>query len=281
MDYIIAYDNLEARIVKIWSEEKLDYLKRYIYAFTTSLKNKFPEINYIDLFCGPGKNYIKGDDRYVDGSPIIALKTLNPFDNYIFNDSDEKIINVLKNRTSKFKSKIHFLNKDCNEILDDILDIINPNSRNLLFIDPTGIDLHFNTLKSLSEKITTDILMLFPFGIGIKRNAKQMIKTKNNKFLKFIGILDINELLNRLEIFNDNVSLISDKDLDKKILDLYINQMSKINYDKIKNPDFVPIRNKQNVIMYHLIFASKVNLGHKIWGEIRSKRATGQRDLGL
>lgn len=282
MIYIVSSYDLLSRKVDIWTKEKLDYLRRYIYSFTTALRNKFEELNYIDLFCGPGKNYIEEDDIYIDGSPIIALKTENPFNNYIFNDNDEKVIFSLKKRTERFEANIHFLNNDCNQTIDEISNIVNPKSRNLLFIDPTGIDLNFITLKLLSEKVITDILMLFPFGIGIKRNARNMIESGSIKLLRFLGIEDIDELMELLEIENDNLSILNDKEeLNRKILDLYINQLSRINYDKVSKPDFVAITNKNNVIMYHLIFASKNTLGHKIWRSIKSKRANGQRELGL
>jgi hypothetical protein len=86
-DYLLAVpDGLITRPSGSWAAEKLDYISRYIDIFETSMRSKWPERNYIDLFAGPGKNIIKKTGNMLLGSPILALITRHPFTSYYFTE---------------------------------------------------------------------------------------------------------------------------------------------------------------------------------------------------
>lgn len=120
-------DGLLARTAGSWTEEKLDYLIRYLDIFTTSMKGKpWRSINYIDLFSGPGKCKIRDTNRIVLGSPLLALCLQNPFDNYFFVDNNPENIIVLQQRCSQTKlfSKTNFQVGDCNQVVNKITNTI-------------------------------------------------------------------------------------------------------------------------------------------------------------
>ena len=94
-------DGLIARPSGAWVAEKLDYLNRYIGIFETSMKEKWPQRNYIDLFAGPGKNRIKETGEYLLGSPLLALTTRFPFTGYYFVEFDQENIDSLQMRCSE------------------------------------------------------------------------------------------------------------------------------------------------------------------------------------
>lgn len=63
-------DGLYIPTVGQWSSQKHYFLRRYINAFTTSMKNKWSALHYIDLFAGAGIERLK-DFRELDwGSPM-------------------------------------------------------------------------------------------------------------------------------------------------------------------------------------------------------------------
>ena len=62
-------DGLPLRPSGKWALEKLDYLKRYIDVFETSMRNKWKIRNYVDLLAGPGKIWVRETGEVALGSP--------------------------------------------------------------------------------------------------------------------------------------------------------------------------------------------------------------------
>jgi len=89
-------DGLVARKSGRWVAEKLDYVRRYIDIFETSMKSKWSKRNYIDLFAGPGKDVLDTGEILL-GSPLLALVTKYRFTNYYFADIDPDNMVVLDN----------------------------------------------------------------------------------------------------------------------------------------------------------------------------------------
>ena len=56
-----------------WTRGKLDILRRYLGAFTTTTKNKASERIYIDAFAGQAENADRLTGEAIDGSARIAL----------------------------------------------------------------------------------------------------------------------------------------------------------------------------------------------------------------
>lgn len=66
-------DGLVTRSSGPWVGEKLYFVRQYINIFETSMKSKWPQRNYIDLFAGPGKNLNKDSGEILFGSPLLSL----------------------------------------------------------------------------------------------------------------------------------------------------------------------------------------------------------------
>ena len=63
-----------------WAERKYDLLDQYANMFATSMKNRWDNRIYIDLFSSSGYAGIKGTDNIVMTSPLIAADVQNKFD---------------------------------------------------------------------------------------------------------------------------------------------------------------------------------------------------------
>jgi three-Cys-motif partner protein len=80
--------------IGIWSEVKLAIIKEYASAYATIFDAKRRDSIhslkwlYIDAFAGPGLHLSKRTGTIVDGSPLIALKTVPAFSEYHFIDAD-------------------------------------------------------------------------------------------------------------------------------------------------------------------------------------------------
>ena len=167
-------DNLPSRKSGPWIRRKYFFLERYMHIFTKGMDKKWQgELNYIDLFAGPGRCYISKEQVEVDGSTLMSLGF--PFRKYFFVEMDSANLDSLKRRCAKSPklNSIEFRLGDCNAVIDQI----KPSGLTLTFIDPTGIDIHFQTIRSLTEGRKVDLLMSIMDGIDIRRNFDRYLKT--------------------------------------------------------------------------------------------------------
>ena len=88
--------------IGIWSEVKLDIIKEYAAAYTTIMRaqqrDRFRNLYwiYVDAYAGPGYHLSKASGALVEGSPLVALNTDPPFNEYHFIDSDNARANRLR-----------------------------------------------------------------------------------------------------------------------------------------------------------------------------------------
>jgi len=115
-------DGLPVRVFGTWTTEKLDYLKRYIYMFETSMRGKpWRQRNYIDLFVGKGKFCGEEQGDTCLGSPLIALTTEHPFTHYYFVDQDPENIATLRRRCQFAPQAIQYYVGDANQKVKRLL----------------------------------------------------------------------------------------------------------------------------------------------------------------
>lgn len=187
-----------------WAQEKLDCLRKYLSAYTTILKNqnRFKGYFYIDAFAGPGllkiraqeernpaqqslldmAEYAVNDDEeasYLAGSPRIALEINHQFTDYVFVERDPVRIARLKNLKSEFslqQARIHIREKDCNAYLRELLrDMSGQWSqwRGVVFLDPFGMQVPWDTITDLGATGAIEVLINFPVGMAIQRLLKR------------------------------------------------------------------------------------------------------------
>ena len=176
-------DGLIVRPSGPWIRKKYFFLERYADIFTRGMKRQW-DLTYIDLFAGPGRCRIDLMNEETDGSPLIALNY--DFSRYIFIEKDEKSYDALKKRCadSPKRSRTQFIPGDCNSVIQKV----DPTGLSLAFIDPTGIDIHFDTIKTLTKNRRVDLLMTIQLGMDIKRNFGAYVKTGQGSQLDlFLG----------------------------------------------------------------------------------------------
>lgn len=173
----------------IWTRIKLECLHDYMHIFTNSLKNKPFLLYYIDAFAGTGeilnsnKNYDNGMfaelvdylgseeevEKYFMGSAQLALETHPPFYSYVFIEQNNGNRSKLANLCEKYHDyKINIYGGDCNEQLKKILQKIPWNIRGIIFLDPFGMEVKWETLLAISKTKQFDIWYLFPTD-GVNR----------------------------------------------------------------------------------------------------------------
>ena len=267
-DLVPSSDGQLAMTVGPWAKEKLHYIRHYCYIFNTGMKSKWRTRAYIDLFSGPGKCVVETTGEELDGSPLIALQCDEPFSHYFFNDINPHSITSLQNRVSSFTSaQINYFNKDCNELVDDLLQKLPPSSLDFCFIDPTNWQIKFDSIRRLVKDRRMDLAITFHTG-AIKRYA-DVAPEKLDDF--FGDSAWRNEYKNML--------LSGKREGSRVLLDAYENRLRGLGYKDIQ--DRVLVRGPRNLPLYHLIFASKHWRGKDFWNKISQRSSQGQWRLPL
>jgi three-Cys-motif partner protein len=266
----IASDGLPARESGAWVLDKKDYVGRYLAIFTKGVSRKWGgKLAYVDLFSGPGKNVIRDTGEEVDGSPVLALQC--DFGRYVFVDVPEVLATLrMRLRNHPKLPRISFVEGDCNLVIDEVLRQLPADHLTLAFIDPTGLQIRFETIRRLVHNRKVDLLMTIHFGMGIQLNLPQYIKTEGEALTGFLGNSEWRKDVEGVATFNQAGRL---------ILDRYMAQLRTLDYLDTKDREIV--RNDQNTPLYYIIMASRHKLGEKFWQEVTKIAPSGQRRMNF
>jgi three-Cys-motif partner protein len=110
---------------------------------------------------------------FIDGSARIALKIQPRFTKYIFIEKDPKRFAELARLKDEFPtlaSDVVLINADSNAYLRDICENRRwDRNRAVLFLDPFGMQVTWDTMKAIARTKAIDLWILFPLGVAVNR----------------------------------------------------------------------------------------------------------------
>ncbi len=270
-------DGLIKNPARIWTEKKYKLLGGYCDIFTRAMRRGWEELVYIDLYSGSGLSKIEESQKILKASPLIALSIPTPFNTYIFCDENEEFINALKTRTdSEFPDKkVHYILGDSNTVIEEIRSKIPKHSKNnrvlsFCFADPYELNLHFETIRKLTNNKLIDLLILQAYYMDANRNFNNYLNENNSKIGFYLNDPSWREEFNNRNLTqNDFVSYLAQK---------YEINMKSINYlsprrDRIQ----IPLK---NIPLYYLEFYSKHEKGKNFYQKVQYY-ADDQLDFGI
>lgn len=268
-------DDLPVRECGEWTIDKLWFWNRYISITTTAMvgnKNWSGGLVYVDLFAGPGVCRVRSTLERIPGSPLIAANAPKPFDRIICVELGDKEADACEKRL--FQSPAHdrfqMIRGDCNEVIDKVAAAIPERALTLAFIDPEGLDIHWNTLETLAENRRVDFLLLFADAVDLVRNIDIYESTSDSKLDRMLGpdsgwrekwkTLDNRTGTNVRTLFPD----------------IYKRQIERL----LKYQGFrEKVINGPHGPLYRLVYASKHERGLEFWDKITQSDRGGQRAL--
>jgi three-Cys-motif partner protein len=180
-----------------WTEEKLErirkYLNAYMQIFTKNERASYYTTYYVDAFAGTGYRDVKTEkgevaeslfDNATDietlesdaaslqkGSARVALEIALPFKNYVFIEKKAEFVESLNQLKQEFPSrKISVLPGEANKALQDWIGTVNwRSSRAVVFLDPYGMQVDWQTIKVIAETKAIDLWILFPLAQAVNR----------------------------------------------------------------------------------------------------------------
>ena len=129
-------DGLYIPKVGEWSKDKHYFLRRYIDAFTTSMKGKWSKLYFIDLFSGAGIERLEQSGELDWGSPMIAAKAPKSFDRLYLCERDRKKYEALSQRINSIFPGAYIIYGDANKKIHDLVrDIPSQRTLSLAFLE--------------------------------------------------------------------------------------------------------------------------------------------------
>ncbi|HWP30622.1 MAG TPA: three-Cys-motif partner protein TcmP [Fimbriimonadales bacterium] len=278
-----------------WTRDKLDRLKRYLHPYQQILKGEkygnFFNTIYVDAFAGCGKVYIKKGNvteqsdfeefhepetkEFVEGSAKIALGIDPPFDEYIFIDKSKQRTKELKQLLENYGRGGQVINQDANSWLQNWCDSTDWNrTRAVVFLDPWGMQVEWETIKKLASTKAVDMWWLFPLGMGVLRlldRDKMPTKAREKRLTKTFGNEDWKEKLyikkKENTLFGVEEQIVRDADLET-LKNYILEKLSSVFVRVAPNP--LVLRNSRNAPLYLLCFAASNVKGAKTAVKIAS-----------
>lgn len=271
-----------------WTQEKLHRVSLYLTAYTQALKNQPFKLIYIDAFAGAGYRNIKSEgheqmlfpeqmledaEKFHAGSARIALEIEPRFDKYYFIETDPIKCDELEKLKLDFPDKekdIFILNMDANTAIQQACQTSWKKSsiRGVLFLDPFGMHVTWDTIKAIANTEAIDMWYLFPLGVGVNRLLKKdgnISESWKNKLNNIFGSSEWENIFYKKEVvmnlFGENEVTTKTSDF-QQIADYFVQRLDSIFHGVIRKP--LLLYNSKNNPLYMLCFACGNKNGSKV-----------------
>lgn len=280
---------------------KLSLVEGYLRAFTVALSGKF-ELWYIDAFAGTGERTVRhaaqeGDlltpsqDAWVErlrGSARIAIETDPPFDRITFIDAKRKHCQALQSLAASHPGRnIEVVRAKANEaIRAEIAQQDWTNKRAVMFLDPYGMHVDWETLKAIQRTKAIDVWYLVSLA-GLFRQATRkgqaLSEQKRQAITRMLGTSEWEDAWYRERVQTDLLGLMSGEKsrvADVDDIEKFVASRLATVFPAVLRP--LRLRNRQNVPMFSLFFAISnpepraIGLASKIANHLLTKGSSSQ-----
>jgi three-Cys-motif partner protein len=155
-----------------WTAIKLEHLDAYLRAYARAT-TRAGERYYIDGFAGCGDCVLRSTRVPVQGSAWRALSVTPPFTRCFFVELNPVLAAHLKTQMASY-SRVEVFQGDCNIVIPrEVLPRVPRRAPSLCFLDPTGAQVRWDTVKALAAHRLgprkMELLVLYPFDMFIGR----------------------------------------------------------------------------------------------------------------
>lgn len=263
-----------------WTAEKLERVRKYLAAYATIMHKQKFRFAYIDAFAGTGYRTLKQakgqsgllvpelaeqeSQGFLDGSARIALRVAPRFDRYIFIERDPNRFAELDRLKEEFPTVANdmvLVNAEANAYLQDLcLNRKWKSHRAVLFLDPFGMQVVWETIAAIAGTQAIDLWILFPIGVAVNRlltRDGRITKGWRNRLDAMFGEADwydtFYQTRKEVDLFGEHTTTQKLATFDL-IGQYFVNRLKTCFAGVADNP--LPMLNSRNVPLYLLCFAS-------------------------
>jgi three-Cys-motif partner protein len=165
------------------TQEKLHVLQQYLAAYQKILKNTSFQTVFFDAFAGTGEipteeigglfQDVEEAQPFIEGSARRALSITPPFARYVFVEKSRRKVRqleVLKAEFPHLSQRISIEKSDANIAVENFCAKEDwKRTRAVMFLDPFGNQVGWNTVEAIAQTCAIDLWYLFPAHLGINR----------------------------------------------------------------------------------------------------------------
>jgi three-Cys-motif partner protein len=170
------------------TKKKLETVQKYLSAYATALKYTPFKLLYVDACAGSGSSVpraaleqtnahqvsldglsspVADTDAIIVGSAIRALGVSPPFHKYLLNDVKQANVNALQKSVREdfpqLADRVELTRLDANEMLRNLCASQDwKETRAVVFLDPFGLQINYETLELLGKTKAVDLWYLVP-----------------------------------------------------------------------------------------------------------------------
>jgi three-Cys-motif partner protein len=292
-------------VVGPWARDKLERLRKYLAAYTTIMKDQrwCKDYHYVDAFAGPGEHTVRQNatdkrhatqqalldvssygaeheeqQQFLAGSPRVALDLQHPFANYVFIERSPDRVAALEQLKAEYAGSRNIVirQEDCTKYLKGRV-AENPRidwakNRALVFLDPFGMQVGWETIAVLATTKAIEIFLNFPVGMAIQRlllrQPENFTEAQRRRLDEYFGSPDWKDVLYRRHrtLFGDDAQEKIDAS-GAALLKWYRDRLRTI-FSHVSKAAL--IRNTRGGHLYYLLLASHNKNGVKIANDILS-----------
>jgi three-Cys-motif partner protein len=269
-----------------WTDVKLrclkNYLNEYRKIFSVNERARHFRTWYVDAFAGSGSRSKRSPgfpllefyedaetQAYQEGSTKIALSLASPFDRYLFIERSPKFAAGLE---LMIQAEFQVLNQFCevrsgdanDEILKWCLARDWSKERAVVFLDPYGMQVEWNTIQTLASTPGVDLWYLFPNIARLLPRDGKIPEAWNKRLTllfgtetwqsKFLPIIRQNELFGNTESADRRVN-------ETVVGDFIMERLASCFGNKVAK--YLILRNSKSSPLYYLCFAASNEKGAK------------------
>ena len=275
------------RQVGSWTQQKLNYLDKYLHAFMGATQRITSPLVYLDLFAGPGYDQLRDTGEIIAGSPVIAMRA--GFSHVSLVDLDPANTAALRQLESKEpRGRVRIYTGDSNQQIDAVLSNVPRNfGAGFCFVDPAGLHANWETIRKISLYHRTgrnklEQFILFPYDMGIVRmlvrdRDRDLDEVWAGASTQVSAIMP--ETYNWRSVYEarrNPHSPLSASQTRRRFAYIYQQGLQNLGYRYVPTPKLVGARPNSRPL-YFLFFASDSDTGERIMTDVMNKPGLGEQ----
>ncbi|HZR69522.1 MAG TPA: three-Cys-motif partner protein TcmP [Burkholderiales bacterium] len=263
-------DGLPASEVGSWTEEKHERLRKYVDG-SHGARRQFKSRSYVDLYCGPGRSWVRESGKFIDGSPVVAFESAakygDQYTEFLIADARSDYVAAAERRLRSRGANVIPHPGEAHAVIDHVVSKLDPHGLHFAFLDPYNLGaLPFSIIKKLASFKRMDLL-IHVSAMDLKRDLHNYIRADGPE-----------DLDNFAPGWREHVDTKRRQDVVRQSIFEYwcslIKRLGASPSDRVE-----AVENSKGADLYWLVFVARHKLAHKIWEAISNVSQQGRLDL--
>lgn len=260
-------DGLPASEVGAWTGEKHERLCKYVDS-SHGARRGYKSRSYVDLYCGPGRSWVRETGALIDGSPLVAFdsaaKRGSQFTEILIADARPDYLAAAEKRLRARGANVRPFSGEAHTVVDQVVAALDPYGLHIAFLDPYSLGaVPFSVIERLALVKRMDLL-IHVSAMDLKRDLHNYIRPDGPK-----------DLDNFAPGWREHVDTNGRQDVVRqRIFEYWRSLIKRLGTDA--NDCIEVVENSKSSDLYWLVFVARHDLAHKLWKAVANVSTQGR-----